>query len=243
MDLGVDARWASSSIRSLIPAGHESVFAKMDLNLFGQIDISGSHHKEPAKRVFDIALCLVGLVLLAPFFVLAALLIKLDSKGPVFYRGVRMGRYGRPFRIFKFRTMVTNAEQIGGGSTAKDDPRVTRMGRILRKHKLDELPQLLNVLKGEMSIVGPRPELVQYARLYAGEDQMILTVRPGITDYASLEFIRLGDILGNEAPDRLYEEEVWPIKNALRLKYVKTRSFRTDLMIIGQTLLRLIRRS
>lgn len=207
----------------------------------GRINFFGGSHKEAAKRIFDIALCLVGLVFLAPFFVIVAALVKLDSKGPVFYRGLRMGRYGRPFRIFKFRTMVTNAEQIGGGSTAKDDPRVTRMGRILRKHKLDELPQLLNVLKGEMSVVGPRPELVQYARLYAGEEQLILTVRPGITDYASLEFMRLGEILGNEAPDRRYEEEVWPIKNALRLKYVKSRSFRTDLMIIGQTLLKLIR--
>jgi len=192
------------------------------------------------KRVFDNVVSFCGLVLLAPLLIVIAVLIKLDSEGPVFYRGLRTGRHGKPFQIFKFRTMVCNAEQLGGGSTAKDDPRVTRMGRVLRRYKWDELPQLLDVLRGEMSIVGPRPELPEYTRLYSGEEKMILTVRPGITDYASLEFIRLGEILGNAAPDRYYEEKVRPIKNALRVKYVKERSFFGDLKLIARTLARIL---
>jgi lipopolysaccharide/colanic/teichoic acid biosynthesis glycosyltransferase len=192
------------------------------------------------KRVFDIVVSFCGLVLLAPLLIVIAVLIKLDSEGPVFYRGLRTGLHGKPFRIFKFRTMVRNAEQLGGGSTGKDDPRVTRVGRVLRQYKWDELPQLLDVLRGEMSIVGPRPELPEYTRLYSGEEKLILTVRPGITDYASLEFIRLGEILGNEAPDRYYEEKVRPIKNALRVKYVKERSFFGDLKLIARTLARIV---
>jgi lipopolysaccharide/colanic/teichoic acid biosynthesis glycosyltransferase len=136
--------------------------------------------------------------------------------------------------------MVPEAERLGGGSTAKDDPRVTRIGRFVRKYKLDELPQLLNVLRGEMSIVGPRPELPQYTRLYTGEEQLILTVLPGIADYASIEFIHLSEILGNDAPDQVYEEKVRPIKNALRVKYVKEQSFCGDLVIIFRTILKLV---
>lgn len=193
------------------------------------------------KRFFDVTFALLALMVLAPVFLLIAILIKLDSEGPVFYRGVRTGRYGRPFRIFKFRTMIVDADQRGGGSTAKDDPRITRIGHFLRRYKLDELPQLLNVLKGEMSVVGPRPELPQYTNLYNDEEQLILTVRPGITDYASIEFFHLGDILGNEAPDQVYEEKVRPIKNMLRLKYVKEQNLWIDLMIIFRTLAKLLR--
>jgi lipopolysaccharide/colanic/teichoic acid biosynthesis glycosyltransferase len=193
-----------------------------------------------AKRVFDITVALIGLILLWPMLLLIAVLIKLDSHGHVFYRGVRTGRYGTPFRIFKFRTMVPGAENLGGGSTGKGDPRVTRLGRVLRRYKLDELPQLLNVLSGDMSIVGPRPELPEYTRLYSGEEMLILNMRPGITDYASLEFIHLDDILGDERPDQIYEEQVKPIKNALRVKYVREQSFRGDLVIIARTLGKLI---
>ena len=125
-------------------------------------------------------------------------------------------------------------------STAKDDPRVTRIGRFLRRRKLDELPQLLDVLRGEMSLVGPRPEFPQYTSLYSEEEQLILTVRPGITDYASLQFIHLGDVLGNESPDCVYENRVRPIKNALRLKYVKEQNFWVDLKIVARTLARVI---
>lgn len=149
--------------------------------------------------------------------------------------------HGLPFRIFKFRTMVMNAEAIGGPSTGKDDPRVTRVGRFLRRYKLDELPQLLNVLRGEMSIVGPRPEVPQYTALYEGDELLILTVRPGITDYASVEFAQLSEVLGSDDPDRMYEERVRPIKNALRVKYVKEQSLVVDLKIIALTVARLLR--
>jgi lipopolysaccharide/colanic/teichoic acid biosynthesis glycosyltransferase len=132
--------------------------------------------------------------------------------------------------------MVPNAEKLGGLSTAKDDPRVTKIGEFLRRYKLDELPQLMNVLKGEMSIVGPRPEMPEYTELYEGEEKLILSVRPGITDYASLEFIHLGEVLGNENPDQVYEQEVRPLKNALRVKYVKEQNFWGDIGIILKTL-------
>lgn len=192
------------------------------------------------KRLFDLAAAATGLVVLSPVLLVIAGLVRMSSPGPVFYRGVRAGRGGVPFRIYKFRTMVSDAERIGGGSTAKDDPRITPIGRVLRRHKLDELPQLLNVLVGDMSLVGPRPELMQYASEYSGDERLILTVRPGITDLASLEFIQLGDILGNEDPDRVYEERVKPIKNALRVRYVREQSFLGDIRILLRTLWRLL---
>jgi lipopolysaccharide/colanic/teichoic acid biosynthesis glycosyltransferase len=193
------------------------------------------------KRAIDITGACVGLVLLTPLLLLLALLIKLDSSGPVFYRGLRAGWHGQPFRIFKFRTMVPDAERLGGGSTAKNDPRVTRIGRLLRRYKLDELPQLLNVIRGDMSLVGPRPELPQYAALYAGDEKLILTVRPGITDNASIEFIHLGNLLGDEDADLIYETQIRPRKNALRVQYVKTQSIAGDLHLIWRTLVRLVR--
>ncbi|MBI4423373.1 MAG: sugar transferase [Elusimicrobia bacterium] len=194
---------------------------------------------EAGKRTFDLACAAAGLALLWPLLLAIAVLVVVDSPGPVFHRGMRSGRHGKPFRIYKFRTMAHGAESRGGLSTAKDDPRITRAGRFLRRFKLDELPQLLNVLTGEMSLVGPRPEMPEYTRLYAGEESLILTVRPGITDYSSLEFIHLGDLLGNDQPDRVYEEKVRPVKNALRVKYVRERSFLGDLWIILRTLGRL----
>ena len=136
--------------------------------------------------------------------------------------------------------MIVNAETVGGLSTARDDPRVTKIGKFLRKYKLDELPQLINVLKGEMSIVGPRPEMPEYTSQYEGDEKIILTVKPGITDYASLEFIQLGEVLGADEPDRIYEEEIKPIKNALRVKYVKEQSFWGDIVIIFRTIRKLI---
>lgn len=192
------------------------------------------------KRTFDLSCSLLGLILLFPLFIVIAVLIKVDSPGPVFYRGVRAGLHGKPFRIYKFRTMVVNAEKIGGESTGKDDPRITRVGRFLRRYKLDELPQLINVIRGEMSIVGPRPEVLTYTNRYEGDERLILTVRPGITDYSSIQFIQLGEVLGSEDPDRVYEEKVLPVKNALRLKYVKEQSFLGDLVIIAKTLLKLV---
>lgn len=192
------------------------------------------------KRIFDYMSAILGLLILAPFLIIVAILIWIDSNGPVFYRGVRSGQNGHLFRIFKFRTMVTNAENVGGLSTGKDDPRITRVGKYLRRYKLDELPQLINVLKGEMSIVGPRPEMPEYTSQYEGEEKIILTVKPGITDYASLEFIQLGDVLGTDEPDRVYEEKIKPIKNALRVKYVKEQSLWGDLVIIFKTIRKLV---
>ncbi|HWQ60808.1 MAG TPA: sugar transferase [Negativicutes bacterium] len=194
-----------------------------------------------AKRIFDIIFASLGALMLAPVLITIAVAIKLTSPGPVFYRGVRTGLHGKPFRIFKFRTMVVNAEKVGGPSTGKDDPRITSVGGFLRRYKLDELPQLLNVISGEMSLVGPRPEVPQYTAEYQGEELLILTVRPGITDYASIKFSRLDEVLGSEEPDRVYEEKVRPVKNALRIKYVKEQSFFGDIALIFSTIFRICR--
>jgi len=194
-----------------------------------------------SKRLFDILCSFGGLLLLAPLLSMIAVLVRLGSSGPILYRGLRTGRFGHPFRIIKFRTMVSDAEQVGGGSTARDDPRITGLGRLLRRYKLDELPQLMNVLIGDMSIVGPRPELPEYTKLYSGDESLILRVRPGITDYASLKYIRLGEILGNDAPDDVYMEKVRPLKNALRVKYVREQSFMSDMKIILRTLTSLVK--
>jgi len=196
--------------------------------------------EETAKRLFDFVVAGVGLALLAPLLCCIAVLVRLDSPGPILYRGRRSGRCGIPFLIFKFRTMVEDAESKGGMSTGAGDPRLTRIGLFLRKYKFDELPQLLNVLRGEMSVVGPRPEMPAYTQLYQGEEATILSVRPGITDLASLQFIQLSEALGSQDPDRVYEERVRPIKNALRVRYVRERTFRGDLRIIFLTLQRLL---
>jgi len=196
-----------------------------------------------AKRLFDIVVSSIGLLILSPLFLLITLLIKLDSKGSVFYRGVRVGRFGKPFRIFKFRTMVVNPENLGGPSTADDDPRITKIGKFLRKYKLDELPQLVNVLKGEMSFVGPRPEVKQYVDMFTEEEKAILSVKPGITDWASLWNIDEASILaGSQDPEKTYMEKIRPIKLKLQLKYVKERSLYIDLKIIILTILSVVNR-
>jgi len=160
------------------------------------------------KRLFDIIFAIIGLVVLSPVFAIVAVLIKEEDGGPVFYRGIRIGRYGTPFRMFKFRTMVLNADKIGGPSTADDDPRITRIGKFLRKLKLDEIPQLINVLRGEMSFVGPRPEVPFYVNMFNEEEKKILTVKPGITDWASLWDCDEGAILaGSPDPEKTYMEK------------------------------------
>lgn len=195
------------------------------------------------KRGLDILFSLIGLVLTLPLFAGAALLIKRDSPGPVFYRGVRVGKGGKPFRMLKFRTMVADADRIGGPSTAGDDPRITRVGRWLRKYKLDELPQLINVLKGDMSFVGPRPEVPQYVELFTEEEKAILSVRPGITDWASLWNCDEGAVLaGSPDPERTYLEKIRPTKVKLQLEYVRKRSFLTDLGILLRTIIAVVSR-
>lgn len=192
-----------------------------------------------SKRAFDLLASLLAIILLSPILVLIAIMIKLDSPGPVFYRGVRVGRNGRPFRIYKFRSMVAAAERLGGSSTADDDPRITRVGRFLRKYKLDELPQLINVIKGDMSLVGPRPEVQEYVDMYTEEEREILRVRPGITDWASLWNADEGAVLaGSDDPDRVYREVIRPVKIKLQLEYVRRHSFWMDLRILALTLLR-----
>ncbi|HPR53018.1 MAG TPA: sugar transferase [Deltaproteobacteria bacterium] len=179
----------------------------------------------------------LGILFLCPLLLLSAWWIKQEDGGPVFYRGERIGLNGRPFRIFKFRTMVVDAEKLGASSTSDDDPRITRFGRFLRKYKLDELPQLINVLLGDMSLVGPRPEVKKFTDLYTEEERAILTVRPGITDWASIWNPDEGALLaGSMDPDKDYFEKIRPEKIRLQLKYVRERSFLTDIKIIALTL-------
>jgi lipopolysaccharide/colanic/teichoic acid biosynthesis glycosyltransferase len=194
------------------------------------------------KRLFDIAASGLGLLALGPGLILLAILIKLEDGGPVFYRGERVGRHGRGFRIFKFRTMVVHADRIGGPSASDSDPRITRIGRTLRRYKLDELPQLINVLKGEMSLVGPRPEVRHYTDQFTEEEQAILSVRPGITDWASIWNADEGALLaGAEDPEHVYATRIRPTKLRLQLKYVREQSFFTDLKIIFLTALAVAR--
>lgn len=188
------------------------------------------------KRILDIFISGAALMILWPFYLLVGLLIALEDGYPFFYRAERGGYLGKPFRICKFRTMVKNADQIGGGTTSFHDPRITKIGNILRKTKMDELPQLGQVLIGKMSLVGPRPELMQYVEQYQGEELDILQVRPGITDYSSVEFINLDEIVGEENADEMYEKYVLKKKNALRIKYAHTVSLKTDIYIFLLTI-------
>lgn len=190
-----------------------------------------------AKRGFDIAFAGLGLLVLSPVMAFVAAWVKLSSPGPVLYRATRVGVNGRPFQMLKFRTMVVNAEALGGSSTPQDDPRITAVGRRLRGTKLDELPQLWNVLVGDMSLVGPRPQVQWAVDLYSPEERLVLSVRPGITDSASLRFANEGEILsGSVDPDKDYMEKIHPEKMRLSLEYVRSRSFARDISIIGQTI-------
>jgi lipopolysaccharide/colanic/teichoic acid biosynthesis glycosyltransferase len=195
------------------------------------------------KRLFDLIFSLLGFILVLPVLLLIAILIKKEDRGPVFYRGVRIGKAGKPFKMFKFRTMVINADKIGGPSTADDDPRITKTGKFMRKYKLDELPQLINVLTGEMSFVGPRPEVPFYVNMFTEQEKKILDVRPGITDWASLWDSDEGAILaGSSDPEKTYMEKIRPEKIRLQLKYVQERSFFIDMKIIFQTFIKIIKR-
>jgi lipopolysaccharide/colanic/teichoic acid biosynthesis glycosyltransferase len=188
------------------------------------------------KRLVDITLSTISLIVLSPLFFAVAIFIKFDSPGPVFFKGIRIGKNGIPFRIYKFRTMVVNAEELGGPSTPADDPRLTRVGKILRKYNLDELPQFINVFKGEMSIVGPRPEVPQYVEMFSEKEKEILTVHPGITDWASLWNPDEGAVLaGSNDAEKVYFEKIWPEKHRLELEYVRNCSPWTDVKIIFLT--------
>ena len=194
------------------------------------------------KRLFDIIVCFISLPFLLPFFIIFVIIIKLSSPGPVFYRGLRTGLHGRTFRIFKFRTMVINAEKIGGGTTALNDFRIFKFGKFLRRYKLDEIPQIINVIKGDMSIVGPRPELPQYTNQFKGEELLILSVRPGMTDYSSVKYFSLQEIVGSKNADQVFEENILQQKNKLRIKYVKEQNFLQDIKLIFQSFICIFRR-
>lgn len=190
------------------------------------------------KRALDIVLSLLGVICLSPVLLLCALAVVLDSPGGVFYRQTRVGRGGKEFRIFKFRTMVSDADKRGLLITVGADARITRVGRVLRKAKLDELPQLLNVLKGDMSFVGPRPEVPRYVALYTPAQRNVLAVRPGITDYASLAYRNENDLLrGADDPERIYIEEIMPKKLELNRRYIENIGVLTDIRLIISTVL------
>jgi lipopolysaccharide/colanic/teichoic acid biosynthesis glycosyltransferase len=188
------------------------------------------------KRLFDVAAAGCALVVLSPVMAVIAILIKREDHGPVFYSGTRVGKDGKLFRMHKFRTMVPDADKIGGPSTAGDDPRLTRVGVTLRDYKLDELPQLFNVLKGEMSMVGPRPEVPHYVAMYSEAEKFLLSVRPGITDLASVRYRNEGEILrGSPDPETTYVECIRPGKIHLGLEYARHHSLLGDLAILAAT--------
>lgn len=194
------------------------------------------------KRGMDIVLSVGGIAVLSPLLLLIALAIVLDSPGGVFYRQVRVGRGGREFRIFKFRTMVSDADRRGPLITVGADSRITRVGRVLRKTKLDELAQLFNVLKGDMSFVGPRPEVPRYVALYTPAQRSVLLVRPGITDYASVAYRNENDLLaGAEDPERVYIEQIMPAKLELNRHYLSQISVLTDVKLIFSTVFAVLR--
>jgi lipopolysaccharide/colanic/teichoic acid biosynthesis glycosyltransferase len=189
------------------------------------------------KRTFDLTVALVGLLLLSPLMIVVAVLVKADSPGPVFFRQERIGKGFRPFHIYKFRTMIQDAPQKGGTITFGDDPRITRVGRLLRKTKIDELPQFINVLKGDMSLVGPRPEIRRYVELFRMDYEEILKVRPGITDLASLKYRDEAALLGQVTnPEEEYLKRVLPDKIGLAKEYLSRSSFFFDLNLLLKTL-------
>ena len=195
------------------------------------------------KRVIDFCIALVLTVILSPVLLVVGLAIAAETGFPVLYRPQRGGYRNQPFRICKFRTMVKNADKIGGGTTALNDSRITKVGALLRKTKLDEIAQLFNVLNGSMAFVGPRPELLQYTNAYDEMEKNILNVRPGITDFSSIMLINLDEIVGAQNADEMYEKYVLKRKNQLRLKYVSQVSFVTDCKLFFYTAYRVIHKA
>lgn len=195
------------------------------------------------KRWIGAFLAIILLLMMSPIYFILMLTIAIEDGFPVFYKPLRGGYKNKPFRIFKFRTMVKNADKIGGGTTALNDPRITKVGNFLRKTKMDEIPQLFNIIEGTMSFIGPRPELLRYTDQYDGEEKLILEVRPGITDFSSIEFINLDEIVGAGNADEMYEKYVLKKKNQLRIKYAKEVSFATDVKLFTLTVWRVIKKA
>lgn len=193
------------------------------------------------KRIFDLFFSFFGLVILSPFFIIIGLLIVIDSRGGFFYKQVRVGKDNKDFYLFKFRSMSTDADKKGLLTVGGRDNRITRMGYFIRKYKLDELPQLLNVFIGDMSLVGPRPEVRKYVDLYSEKQKKVLGVKPGITDYASIEYSNENELLGKaENPEQVYINEIMPAKLILNMKYIAEKSIITDLKIIFKTIGKII---
>ncbi len=189
------------------------------------------------KRCFDIFASFIGLLLLSPFFIIIAIVILIDSRGGVFYKQVRVGKNNKDFKLFKFRSMSTGSDKKGLLTVGGRDSRITRSGYFIRKYKLDELPQLLNVLFGDMSLVGPRPEVRKYVDMYNAEQMKVLNVKPGITDYASIEYSNENELLAKSSePEKTYIEEIMPAKLLLNQKYITEQSLLTDIKIILRTI-------
>jgi lipopolysaccharide/colanic/teichoic acid biosynthesis glycosyltransferase len=193
------------------------------------------------KRLFDVLVSAAALLLLSPLFLGVAIAIKLSSPGPIFYRAVRVGRHGVPFKLYKFRSMVVNADKIGAGITTAHDPRITPIGRFLRRTKLDELPQLINVLRGEMSLVGPRPEDPRYVALYTEEQRRVLRARPGMTSLASVRYRNEQALLSGDDWETRYIQQIMPDKLAIDLQYIERATLLSDLGVLWQTFLALFR--
>lgn len=193
------------------------------------------------KRIFDILISGIGILFISPIFLIISLLVKITSEGPIFFKQIRIGKNGREFKILKFRTMIVEAEKVGMQITVGKDSRITKIGHFLRKTKLDELPQLINVIIGDMSLVGPRPEVPKYVNLYSENQKKILLVRPGITDIASIEFRNENDILGlSSNPEKEYIENIMSKKIELNYYYLKNISCIEDLKIIFKTILAIL---
>ena len=193
------------------------------------------------KRVCDFILSLIGIIVLSPIFIIVSIAIKLDSKGKILFLQKRVGRYGKEFNIYKFRTMVSDAERLGKQITVGNDNRITKVGAFLRKYKIDELPQLFNVLKGDMSLVGPRPEVPKYVKLYSDEQKKVLNVRPGITDMASLRYKDENEILGKvDNPEEYYINVIMKDKLKLNLEYIEKSNIFFDLYLIIKTVVKCI---
>lgn len=216
-----------------------------EYELFRQEDIKGyrGFYNKYLKRIFDFFLALIFFVLLIPIYLIIAILILIETGFPIVYKAKRGGYKGQTFMIYKFRTMIKNADKVGGGTTALNDNRITKVGNFLRKTKLDETMQLINIIKGEMSFIGPRPELVKYTELYKGNEDFILMVRPGITDFSSIEFINLDEIVGGEDADTAYEKYVLKKKNRLRIEYASKVSVKTDIYLFFKTVWRVVQKS
>lgn len=193
-------------------------------------------YNKVVKRLIDMFIAGVAVVILSPLYLIISIFIAIEDGFPVFYRAERGAYGGGSFKICKFRSMIKNADKVGGDTTSFHDPRITKIGNILRKTKLDEIPQIAQVFTGKMSLIGPRPEVMKYVNWYEGEEKDILKVRPGITDFSSVEFINLDEIVGAENADEIYETQVLAKKNQLRIKYAHEVSFKTDATILFKTL-------